>query len=421
MNLDQHQTSGRTDKSRIDFRQFCAFGGIIAPRGSQVMPGYHRPIANIHTGNSICIPSASTDEASERQALPITGIHITALRAAPAGIPRGNQLKVNSLGCGFVLHKELSHSIRPAVDPVTHVLSFGNTGFTDISQIFHCYSLCSLLFSPIYKLLGRTMQHVLGYGCFVPRHALEQSAGRTRANRLYFGHFSTNTSTTMIQLATTNRKRLTIDGIGGGKNSLDTGINSDNAARCFRFWDLNMIGKNQIPSAVALLQLGISPLLSWRDSLISQGNWIAPEANTLSGGVRKVTLPNYGKNLVFKLNLMPLLLGSLRLVNSRQSAKYRAGQLRRKLELAADVAVVFLVKTGNASLFRYENPWRKMVDGCKKHLAKLVELLRFPNLDLDGSCCFHYNILFLKDIEISLFVLNYFTERSSALTPSLKA
>jgi hypothetical protein len=421
MNLNQYQTSGRTDKSRIDVRQFCAFRGIIAPRGNQVVPSYHRPIAYVDTGNSVCISSVPTDEASEFKTAPIAGVHITALGASPTSVLGGNQFQGNSLGGGFVLNKELSHSIGPTVDPISHVLSFGNTGFTDISQIFHYYSLCSLLFSPAYKLFRRTMQHVLGYGCFVPRHTLQESTGGTRANRLYFGPFSTDTSATMIQSATTNSHSLGVDGVGGSKNSLDSRVNSNNTASRLKFWNFNIVSKNQIPNVVALLKLGVSPLLSWWNSFISKNNWFSPEADTFSFGIGKVSTPNYWHNLLLKLNFMPLLLGSLRLISGRQGTKHGASQLGREFKLATNVTVVFLVKAWNASILCFKHLWGDVVAGSKKRFAELVKLLRLPNFNLDSSYSFHYSYLFFKNTEIPLNIFNYFsatkTKERTAIHP----
>jgi hypothetical protein len=96
------------------------------------------------------------------------------------------------------------------------------------------------------------------------------------------------------------------------------------------------------------------------------------------------------------------------LVGSRQGAEYRAGQLRRKLELAANSTVIFLVKAWNTSVFRFEHLGRDMVTGSKKLLAKLIKLIGFPHFYLDGSSCFHPGYLFLKNTEMPLFIFNYF-------------
>jgi len=408
MNLDQNQTSGRTDKSRIDFRQFCAFRGIIAPRSNQVMPSYHRPIAYINAGNSIRISSVPTDEASEFNTVPITVIHASTAGATSTGVLWRNQFKGNSLGCRFVLNKELTHGIWPAVHLISHVLSFVYTGFADVSQFFHHYSLCSLLFCPAYKLLGRTMQNVLGYGRFVPRHSLKESTRGTGANRLYFGPCPTNFLPAMIQVSTTKSKGLGVVRVGSSENSLDSRVNPNHTTCSLGFWNFYKVGKDEIPNLVTLLEFRVTPLLHWWKSFVSKFNWLSPEADALGLGIGKIPLPNHRNNFSFKLDFVPILVRLLGLISTRKNTKDRTGKLRRKFEFCSDGAVKLFMKVWSSSVLGLKHLWRDMITGVKELLAEVIKRLRFPNLDFNCSDSFHYNYLFFKTTEIPLFNLNYF-------------
>ena len=408
MKLDQYQTIGSAGKSRIDFRHFCAFRGIIAPRSNQVMPSYHRPIAYINTSNSIRISSAPTDEASEFKTVPIAVIHVSTVRASSTGVLRRNQFKGNSLGCGFVLDKELTHSIWPAMHPISHILSLVHTGFTDVSQFFHHYSLCSLLFCPAYKLLRRTMQNVLGYGCFVPRHSLKESTRGTGANRLYFGPDLTDSLPTMIQDSTAKGERLGVVRASSGKNSFNTRVNPNHTTCSLGFWYFYRVGKDEIPNVIALLEFRVTPLLHWWKSFVSNCNWFAPEADALGLSMREVPLPDHRNNFSFKLDFVPLFVRLLGLISTRKNTKDRTGKLRRKFEFCSDGAVKLFMKVWSSSVLGLKHLWRDMITGVKELLAEVIKRLRFPNLDFNCSDSFHYNYLFFKTTEIPLFNLNYF-------------
>ena len=94
--------------TRNNFRQFRSFGGIIAPRGDQVMPSHHRTVANVDTRNSICISSVSTEEATKFQVVSVSAIHVPTARTSTTGVLGRNQFECNPFGFGFVLREELS-------------------------------------------------------------------------------------------------------------------------------------------------------------------------------------------------------------------------------------------------------------------------------------------------------------------------
>jgi hypothetical protein len=349
-----------------------------------------------------------TDEASEFKAVPVAAIHVTTARASSAGILGRNQLKCDSLGCGLVLHKELSHSIRPAMHLVAKDSSFVNTGFADVSQIFHDYSLCSLLNRPAYKLFRRTMQHVLGYGCFIARHTLQQPMRGSGANRLYFGPNLTDTSPAMVQGTTAQSQRFTVIGVGSSKDSLNSRVNANHTAGSLGLWKLDGISKNKIPNLVTLFQLGVAPLIHWWHSLISNFNWLAPEADTLSSGVGKVPSPNHRHNFSSELNFMPLFLRLLRLVGGRQVVENRTRKLGRKLEFTTNFCIILFLKTSRTCIFSFKNKWRDVIAGSKELVAELVELLRLSNFNFNSSYCFHYIVLYISFSENPSFLSKYF-------------
>jgi len=90
------------EQSRVDFRQFRAFGGIIAPLGHQVVPRDHRTVADVDTRHSICIPFVSTKEATEFDPVPVAGVDVPAQRTSSTGILGTDAFKHNALGCGFI-------------------------------------------------------------------------------------------------------------------------------------------------------------------------------------------------------------------------------------------------------------------------------------------------------------------------------
>ena len=242
MNLNPNQISVRDDRSRLDVRRFRAFGAITCPRIRQDVPAERRSVANVNARHSISISSEATEDASKLQPIPITFIHMPATRTTSTGVLRINQFKVDALSGGFVGNKELSHCIRPTMDGRSELLSFFQTGFTDISQIFHNDTTRPNRFRPSYESFGSNMQEMFGYGSFVVPQSLKKSARGTSANRLHLGFGSADGSTSGVKLPALESKGFAVGRIGCCKKSFDAAVNSDQTTFNFWFVDIEFVG-----------------------------------------------------------------------------------------------------------------------------------------------------------------------------------
>ena len=421
MNLDQiHSavTNRRfSEHHRSDFRQFRAFRAFTSPRGYKVMPRHHRSVANINTSNSVCISSVSTAKASKYQRVSVSLIHMPATRTASTGILGTNQFESNSFGCGFVLHKELSHRIRPTMDTTSHFLTFGNTGFTDVSQIFHDDSLSALLFRPRHKPLRGTVQKMFGYGCFVPAQTLQESARGTSANRLDLGFGFSDATTTGIEFPAMESESFTVLGIGSSENSLDATIDSNNTTIGLWFGDVDFVAQQQIPNRTNPFKFGVLPSFHWWNSIVSHGNGFTPEAKPFRFGKGEVSLPNHRYNFSLKDSLSPAILGFLGLKRSGNMAKSSASQLRWQVKLFAKFCVMFFVKINRIDIFGFKNNLGDFITSIEEVFAELIKNLRFSDFNFDCSSAFQDILLYNISLENPSFCVKDFERTMAAIPP----
>jgi len=285
------------------------------------------------------------------------------------------------------------------MDSTTHFLPFGNTGFTDVRQIFHDNSLGTVFNRPRHKPLRGTMQQMFGYGCFVARKPLEKPFGGTSANRLDLGFGFSDATTTGIEFPAVESKGFAVLGVGSREDTLDPGINPNDATVGFGFGNLNFIAQQQIPDSINPFEFGILPCLHRGETMVKQLCWFAPETNPFGLGKGKISFPDHWHNLTGEFAFPPAVLGFARFVGWGHMAKDRTGQLGRKVKLLAKRAVKLLVQSDAISDFGFKDLLRSPVAGSQKFFKQLVELFGFANFDLDRSGCFHHIFLFLKSLE----------------------
>jgi len=409
MNLNQIQLSGRTDKVRSDVEQFRAFRAFTCPRGYKVMPSNHRSVANINTSNSVCIPSVSTPKASKYQRVSVSLIHMPATRTTPTGILRRNQFKSNPLGLGFVLHEELSHGIRPAMDSASHFFSLGNTGFSDISQILHDNSLSPVFDRPRHKPLRGTVQKMFGYGCFVPAQTLQESARGTSANRLDLGFGFSDATTTGIEFPAMESESLGIIRIGCSKDAFNSTVNPNDTASGFWFGNINIVAQQQIPNRTNSFKFRISPNFFRWNAMVIQNNRFAPETDAFGFGVRKVSSPNHRNDFTSKLAFLPTILRLIGFVGRSYMAKNRANNLRWKIKLLTKRLVMLFVKSNAICNLGLKNKFGSPIASCEKLFKQLIEFFGFANFDFDCSSTFHHISLYYKSFENPSFCENSIT------------
>lgn len=317
---------------RYNFRQFRASGGIIAPRSYQVVPSNYRPIAYVNTSNSIRITCITTENASEFQAIPIMAINVPTARTTSAGIFRRNQFKFNPFSRRLILSKELSLSIRPSHDFTSQVFPLSNTGFTDISQIFHNYSPSTERISPSHKPFGGRMHKQGSYGCLVTSHLMQKTTRRTRANCLYLASNSSDVKATGVKFPAMESESFRIHGVCGSKDSFYSRVNSNDTSFCFGFWNIYNVRENQKPLFTNLFKFRILPCFDWWSSWVRKLDWFAPKANALGFRKREVSFPNNRKNMLFVNHFIPFILSFLGLERSRNIFKSGTRELRRQVE-----------------------------------------------------------------------------------------
>ena len=380
------------DITTTDFRQFRAFGGIIAPLGYQVMPSDHRTVADVDARHSICIPFVSTKEATEFEPVPVAGVDVSALRTSSTGVLGTDAFESNALGCCLIGDEELPLGVRPTADLVSHFLALGKAGFSDVRKILHHdaprpYGL-GVLHEPL-----RGHVHQLGRNLgFVSGHPLEKPLGRPGPLGLHLGLRPANLPSAVVQLSSREGEGLGIGGVGCGEDAFDARINSDHASFGLGFDFRNLVAEDEIPVIPLLAEFGILPCFDFRNPVVVDDNWSSPETKPLlvEG---EVSFPYYGDHLPAEDYGMPTLLRPLGQKCGRDVLEGGAGKLGRKTEFLTDRTIMLSVKTNGVALFRGVDDRRNPVAGGKELDAEFVELNGRPQLDLYGSDI-HYSSLF---------------------------
>ena len=389
------------------------------------MPSKHRPIANVHTCNSISVPTMSTSQTTEDQTSAVIPVNMPTTRTSSTGIPRIDQFKVNPPCCGFVGNEELTHGIWPTMDTTSESSSLLNTGCTDVSQVFHHYPSGTHGFRPSYKAFGGNMQEMFGYGSFVPRHPFQESMTGTSANRLYLGSAESDAIPTMVEFTSLEGECFAVGGVGGGEQSLDTGINSDYTTLLSDFRYFNFMGQDQIPCGFDPLQLGVLPRGNWWNVGMYQGDRMLPKSYTL-GTDSKVPADDNRYGGLFEDGKLPFLVDSHCDIGGGNLPEDGEGKLGSKFELLPDCGVMFFGQGNPVCILGLVDDGGSPVAGGKILGAVLVKedgsLLDFY---LDCPDCFHYIHASSKNMENPSFIfcgskIVKKMEEVGSLTPTLK-
>ena len=412
MNLNHNQSSVRclndtSDNPSCNVERFRAFGGFTTPRGIQDLPKHHRSIANVTTRNSVRISAITTSETPKFKTVSVPFIHIPAARTTSTGVSRINQLEVNALGSGFVFDKELSLSVRPAIDPTTQVLSLANTGGANIRQFFHDDSSASDAFSPRYKPLRGTMQQVFSHGSLVAAQSLKKPMGGTGAYRLHLGSGLSDVLTAGIQLPTMEEKCLGVFTTGCGEQTLNSRINPDNTTFGFDVGNLNFVSQNQVPISVATLESRSFPSGVIGNRRMFESDGFAPKSNSLFGHC-KVSFPNHWVGRAFELNFSPKPFGFIGSMGSGNGTKSTQSELGRKSKVSTNDFVILSRQGAVVKFLGFKNDWTNPIASRKKFGAVLRDgNCRIADLDFGCADCFQ-QLLFrekpLKALQVSTIV-----------------
>jgi len=386
------------DKPRVDFKRFQTFGGIIAPLGHQVMPSDHRTVPYVNTGNSICISPVPTEKATEMQAVPVAAVDMSTPWASSTRVLGTDQLESDSFGFSLIADHKLSLSVRPTVDPVPHFFALGQTGVTDVGQVFHYDASGSNGLGILDKFLGSDVHQVGSDLGFIVSHPLQKSSGMLGSFRLNLGSGSANTSATVVQVSTREGKGFAVGGVGSGEYPFDARVNSDNAAFGSGLGESYFVAENEIPVFTLLAEFGVFPSLGRRNFSIGYLDRLAPEAESFLVGEGEVSFPNDGYDLSSEGHRMPSLLSSLRQECGSHTPEGRTGKLGREIEIFSDGIVVLGVKLQGMDLFgRMDNGGYPVTSG-KVFVTESVKLCGLADLDFDCPDV-HNNYLFSKSFE----------------------
>jgi len=326
--------------TRNNFRQFHPFGGIISPRGYEVMPRDHRPVSNVYTSNSIRISPIVTQKTTEFKAVPVTAVNVSAKRTSSTSVLGTNQLRGYAFSFSLVVDHKLTHSIGPTIDPTLHILALSSAGLSNIRQLLHDNFSGSDRLSILHQLFRSYMYQLSGNFGFMSGHSFKKPLGRLGSLGLNSRTDLPNTPSFMVQRATRKSKGFTIGGICSGKDSFYARVDSDNTTFGFCFRDNYIITKKKIPVLTSLLKFGIFPNFNRRNSVIINTDRIAPKAKSFGFGKGKIPLPDNRNNLPFKHYRMPYLLGSLGKEGCCDISEGRASKLRGQSEFLTDSCIM---------------------------------------------------------------------------------
>ena len=115
--------------------------------------------------------------------------------------------------------------------------------------------------------------------------------------------------------------------VGGCKDSLDAGIDSDNTAGGLLIWNINGVAKEEKPCLSHLFEFGILPGFDGRSPRVVCLNRLAPETESLCFGKGEVSFPANRNDEPGEFTESPFFLGFVGEVGRGDKPEDRAGQL----------------------------------------------------------------------------------------------
>ena len=378
------------------------------------LPLKNRSQGDISTPYSIRIILMSTNLTFENQTVPIGSLSMSATRTPLRTISRVHQFKSNTLTRTFVLNKELSLSIWPAVNFCSKLLAFFQTGISNIVQVFHDDCSCILFNRPSHQLLRSKVEDLLCYGLFLSSQPAEQASGTRSANTSDSGFGLTNTRTFVVQGIATKVKGLSIVGVGGNKDIFNPTINPNNTSSGFKIGDLDGNAKDQIPLSINSFKFGVRPL-SFRDRLGLIGEALSPDSQSSAGNI-EVSLPTNRNGWFLENCQFPSVIRLGSFVSGYDMTKQGLRNLTWKIKLFSNCCVKFPRKfVGVIDNLAFKNNRRQPVSGFNVSIKDLVHPSWITKqLEFNGSDSFVHNLHNHYTTKLCDFLL--FVKESSTLT-----
>ena len=373
---------------RIDFERFRAFRGLKAPRRSADLRRHDRPQANIHARIAVGIVLVAALLTNEAQAFPVGCRDMTTGRATPGCVLGIDQLETYPGRSGFVGQKELSLSIRPAVDFRPEVFPFTQRRVSDVAEVF-ADDVPGIVGDGVgNQLFTCPVEQGHRYGCFVATHASEETMGGPSANGLDCAAFAADAGTAMVFHPALEKECTVIGRVGGDHQPFNSEVHADNTAGCFEFRNLNFVAKQQIPAFADSLNFGVLPAGFWNRRMM-QNNWFSEDCDAFFIPT-EISAVSQLHGWLFVDNQVPSLERFQGFITGGDLTEKRTSELRWKVEFLTDGRIVSTMEPVRIEFLGFENLLRNPTCGSKIPDSYRVEFLRFTNFYLDRTNCFQY-------------------------------
>ena len=379
-NLDRNQIAVRNERPSIDFRQFRAFWGLMAPRLSGDMRQGDRPRSNVLRGIAVGIITVSALLAVEVKSFAIGCRDMAAGIAATACVLGINQFRFDSDCRSLVTDLESGFSIRPSMYLGSEIFPIIERRVSNVAQVLK-NDTTSTDFNRVTDQCFRCdMQEMSRYGSLMPTHSPKKATRGTSANGLNGCAGAPNASSTVIQHPALEEKCLGVGRVGGDQQAFDPSVHANDTAFGLEFRNLNLVTQAEIPDPSNSLHLGVLPS-GFREARMGQCDASSKDGNASLGApeVPPVSQRHHGR----PVGAEPPLSESLQcLVAGRDLPEQGAGKLGRNPELLPDSPVEGFVQPIGVQLLRLEDLFRHPAGGGKILDHHGVQIFSLSNLTL---------------------------------------